>query len=93
MINKIIIRIADAFDHVGRFILICALLAGWLCSVVFDPVNVLVAAFMVAFLAGSVLLNVFREELPTSGLLNYSWFVLGTVMIALILLLKTYVNH
>jgi hypothetical protein len=81
----------NAFDHKGRFILICALLMGWLCSVIFDPVNVLVAAFMVAFLAGSVLLNVFREELPATGLLSYCWFVFGTVLIAVILLLQTWI--
>lgn len=81
----------ERFDHKGRFILICALLIGWLCSVIFDPVNVLVAAFMVAFLAGSVLLNVFREELPSAGLLSYCWFVFGSVIIATILLLQTWI--
>ena len=79
------------FNHIGRFLLISALLAGWLCSVIFDPVNVLIAAFMVAFLAGSVLLNVFREELPTTGLTSYCWFTIGGLLITLILLLKTWV--
>lgn len=80
------------FNHQGRFILILALLAGWICSVIFDPVNVLMAAFMVAFLAGSVLLNVFREELPATGLTSYRWFCLGVVLIALILLLQTWIT-
>ena len=79
------------FNHLGRFLLIIALLVGWLCSVIFDPVNVLVAAFMVAFLAGSVLLNVFREELPTTGLTSYRWFSFGALLITLILLLQTWV--
>ena len=79
------------FNHAGRFILICALFIGWLCSVIFDPVNVLVAAFMVAFLAGSVLLNVFREELPASGLTSYCWFAFGALLITIILLLHTWV--
>lgn len=83
-------RYPGSFDHKGRFILMCALFIGWLCSVVFDPVNVLVAALMVAFLAGSVLLNVFREELPTAGVLSYFWFVSGTVLIAAVLLLQTW---
>jgi hypothetical protein len=78
------------FNHVGRFLLICALLAGWIWSVVFDPVNVLVAAFMLSFLAGSVLLNVFREELPASGLTNYYWFAFGSLLITAILLLQTW---
>lgn len=79
------------FNHVGRFLLISALLVGWLCSVIFDPVNVLVAAFMVAFLAGSVLLNVFREELPASGLASYFWFSFGAGLITFILLLQTWI--
>ena len=78
------------FNHMGRFILICALLVGWLFSVIFDPVNVLIAALMVAFLAGSVLLNVFREELPATGLASYCWFSFGVLLIMFILLLNTW---
>jgi hypothetical protein len=80
------------FNHTGRFLLISALLTGWLCSVIFDPVNVLIAALMVAFLAGSVFLNVFREELPAARLTSYCWFAFGVALIALILLLKTWVT-
>ncbi|MDF1645475.1 MAG: hypothetical protein P1U61_00630 [Legionellaceae bacterium] len=78
------------FNHVGRFLLIFALWVGWLCSVIFDPVNVLVSAFMLAFLSGSVLLNVFREELPATGLTSYYWFSLGGVLVMFILLLQTW---
>lgn len=81
----------EQFNHLGRFILITALIMGWLCSVIFDPVNILAAAFMVAFLAGSVLLNVFREELPTTGLTSYCWFTLGATLITGILLLQTWI--
>lgn len=80
------------FNHLGRFILIVALLIGWLCSVIFDPVNVVIAAFMLAFLAGSVLLNVFREELPTAGLMSYCWFTFGAAIITCILLLQVVVH-
>ena len=69
------------FQHFGRFLLMSALLVGWLCSVIFDPVNVLVSAFMLAFLAGSVLLNVFKEELPAARLTNYTWFSFGILLI------------
>lgn len=79
------------FNHVGRYVLILALLAGWICTVIFDPVNIIVAAFMVAFLAGSVLLNVFREELPGVGLASFGWFALGSGLIAGILLLQTWI--
>ncbi|WP_298626965.1 hypothetical protein [uncultured Legionella sp.] len=79
------------FNRLGRFILICALLLGWLCSVIFDPVNVLIAALMLAFLAGSVLLNVFKEELPASGLISYFWFTFGALLIMCVLLLQTWI--
>jgi hypothetical protein len=82
---------SDKFNRMGRYVLISALLVGWIYSVIFDPVNVLVAAFMVAFLAGSVLLNVFREELPGAGLASFSWFTLGSVLIAVVLLLQTWI--
>jgi hypothetical protein len=79
------------FNHQGRFLLITALFAGWLLSVIFDPVNMMVAALMVAFLAGSVLLNVFREELPATGITSYCWFAIGVILIMSILLLQTWV--
>lgn len=80
------------FNHTGRFLLIIALIAGWVSSVLFDPINVLIAAFMVAFLAGSVLLNVFREELPASNFANYYCFTTGVLIIMGILLLQTWIN-
>ncbi len=79
------------FNQIGRFLLIGALLIGWICSAIFDPVNVLVASFMVAFLAGSILLNVFREELPRAESASYWWFSIGALSIAVILLLQTWV--
>jgi predicted membrane channel-forming protein YqfA (hemolysin III family) len=78
----------NRFNHLGRFLLIAALFAGWLFSVIFDPVNVLMVAFMVAFLAGSILLNVFREELPAVRMTNYSWFATGACVVAVVLLLQ-----
>jgi hypothetical protein len=76
------------FKHGGRFFLMLALFVGWLLSVVFDPVRVLFVALMTAFLAGSILLTVFREELPNSNLVSFRWFVLGAVFITTMLLLQ-----
>lgn len=78
------------FKRLGRFLLMSALLVGWFCSVIFDPVNVWVSACMLAFLAGSILLNVFREELPATRLTNYYWFSFGILLITLTLLLQTW---
>ena len=47
--------------------------------------------FMMAFLAGSILLNVFREELPNSNLARFRWFIFGVFLITLILLLQTWI--
>jgi len=84
----------NKFNRFGRFVLIAALFSGWICSVIFDPVNVMVVALMVAFLAGSVLLNVFREELPAVGVASYSWFAFGSFLVAVVLLMQIwfYVN-
>lgn len=75
------------FNKIGRFVLIFALFLGWAFSVIFDPVNVLVLALLTSFLAGSVLFNVFREELPGSTLSSYPWFLFGVIIIAISLLL------
>lgn len=76
------------FYKTGRFLLSLSLLLGWAVSVLFNPVNIVVAAFMLAFLAGSILLNVFREELPSGKLTSYFWFSSGSLTITIILLLQ-----
>lgn len=78
------------FNHTGRFILITFLLIGWITSVIFDPVNIMLTSFMVAFLAGSVLLNVFREELPEANIISFRAFSLGAILVSVILLLQTF---
>lgn len=79
------------FNHLGRVFLNVSLLIGWCLSAIFDPVQVLLVAFMMAFLAGSILFNVFREELPNSSLARFRWFVLGAVFTTVILLLQTWI--
>lgn len=79
------------FNHLGRVFLNLSLLIGWIACVIFDPVQVLLVALMMAFLAGSILFNVFREELPNSDLASFSWFVLGIVLIAFILLMQVWI--
>ncbi len=79
------------FTHLGRVFLSLALFTGWYLSVAFDPVRVLFVAFMTAFLAGSILLNVFREELPNSDLARFRWFVLGAALIGVVSLLQTWI--
>jgi len=80
------------FNSIGRGCLNFSLFVGWFFSVLVDPVSVLFVAFMMAFLAGSILLNVFREELPNSSLASFRWFVLGAALITFVLLLQTWVS-
>lgn len=79
------------FNHFGRFFLNLSLLMGWILSVIFNPISVLFVALMMAFLAGSILLNVFREELPNGNLASFKWFLSGSMLITFILLLRTWV--
>lgn len=79
------------FRHFGRLVLSTALFTGWFLSAVFDPIRVLFVAFMTAFLAGSILLNVFREELPNSDLASFRWFAFGSLLIAVISFMQTWI--
>ena len=76
----------DRFDRRGpRLLLAGAVLAGWAVATVFVPTSTLVVSVLVAFLAGSVLLNVFKEELPSTRRSHFGWFVAGLVLYGLLL--------
>ncbi|KAA9005284.1 ZIP family metal transporter [Histidinibacterium aquaticum] len=51
------------YDHIARWILAAAVLGGWALGVVADLAEIWIA-FLFAFLAGGVVLNVLKEELP-----------------------------
>ncbi|MEW5912792.1 MAG: hypothetical protein AB1814_09570 [Thermodesulfobacteriota bacterium] len=59
------------FDLGGRLILVAALLAGWVVTALTEPINVELVSLMIAFLAGSILYNVFKEELPSGRNSSY----------------------
>lgn len=62
-----------------------AVLGGWAVGAVTEIPQVLVG-FLFAFLAGGVVLNVLKEELPEERQSNFGAFALGTAGYALILL-------
>lgn len=62
-----------------------ALLLGWVLAVVAAPTSSLTVSLLVAFLAGSVLLNVFKEELPSARRSSLPWFLVGLVSYAALL--------
>ncbi|MEJ7800460.1 MAG: hypothetical protein WKF60_08075 [Ilumatobacter sp.] len=49
------------------------------------PTSTLVVSLLTAFLAGSVLLNVFNQELPDGRSSQFGWFLTGVAAYAIIL--------
>ncbi|HYX95404.1 MAG TPA: hypothetical protein VE823_10080 [Geodermatophilus sp.] len=81
------------FPRSGRLLLAGALLAGWLLDALFAPTSALLVALLTALLGGSILLNVFKEELPSTGRSSYPWFLVGLVLYAGLLALITAVGE
>jgi hypothetical protein len=75
----------DRYEHRGRWMTAAAALLGWAVGAVTEIPQVLVG-FLFAFLAGGVVLNVLKEELPEDRQSNFGAFALGTAGYALILL-------
>ena len=50
----------------------------------------IVVSLLTAFLAGSILLNVFKEELPSNRHSSFGWFTVGLTSYAVLLALTTY---
>lgn len=86
-------RYPRQFSIRGRLTLAAALLAGWVLSAVFAPSSALVVALLTALLAGSILLNVFKEEIPSGRRSSFSWFVIGLVVYSGLLALVTAVGE
>lgn len=76
----------DTYRDVGRWVLAAAILVGWAAGL---AANVGEAAIGVlfAFLAGGVVLNVLKEELPEERRSRFSPFVLGAAGYSVLLLL------
>ncbi len=70
------------FARSGRLLLAGSLLAGWLLDALLAPTSTLLVALLTAGLGGSILLNVFKEELPATGRFSYRWFLAGLVLYA-----------
>lgn len=77
------------FDNRGRFALAAALVAGWLLAWLFAPTRTVVVSVLTALLGGSILLNVFKEELPSARRSSFAWFLVGLVLYAALLAATT----
>ena len=73
-----------AYEHVGRWVIAAAVLAGWLVGVLTEiPERAI--ALVLAFIAGGVVLNVMKEELPGERLARFGPFVAGAALYAALL--------
>ena len=75
-----------AYDRSGRWILSAAVLLGWGIGTQVE-IGELPLALLFAFLAGGIVLNVLKEELPAERESRFSAFILGAGGYAAILLL------
>jgi hypothetical protein len=72
----------EEFDRWGRFCLASAPLVGWACAAFFTPTEA-VGDLLIALLAGYLLQNVFRNELPGYRESKIRWFTGGVLLFAL----------
>jgi len=83
----------DRFGRGGRMALGVALVVGWAADAVFAPTSALLVALLTALLGGSILLNVFKEEVPSDRRSSFPWFLTGLVVYAALLALVTAVSE
>ncbi len=74
-----------AYDRIGRWVLAAAILAGWLVGLAF-VVSEAALAVLFGFLAGGVIMNVLKEELPEERESRFWAFALGAALYSVILL-------
>ena len=80
----------DRFDRLPpRLLLAVALVGGWALAALFAPTSSVFVSLLTAFLAGSILLNVFKEEIPSTRSSHFGWFVAGLASYAVLLALVT----
>ena len=74
------------YDRIGRWVLAAAVLVGWLVGL-FSDISEAALAVLFAFLAGGIVLNVLKEELPEERESSLWAFVAGAALYAVVLLI------
>jgi hypothetical protein len=77
----------QAYHDTGRWLLAAAVILGWIIATTL-VIHEVAVAILFAFLAGGVILNVLKEELPQETLSSFWAFALGAVLYAALLLLE-----
>lgn len=75
----------EDYDKYGRWLLTAAIVIGWMVGI-FTEVADVVVSFLVALLAGGVILNVMKEELPEERESSFLSFGIGMVSYSVLLL-------
>ncbi|MGI2328794.1 hypothetical protein [Planococcus sp. YIM B11945] len=75
----------EDYDKYGRWLLAAAIFIGWLVGM-FTEVNKLIVSIAVALLAGGIVLNVLKEELPEERESSFGAFCLGLAGYSILLL-------
>lgn len=73
-------RHAKQFKAWGCYVLAAAPVIGSILGII--PRHILVSDIMIALLAGFILLNAFKEELPENDRSSYTWFATGAIVFA-----------
>ena len=76
----------EAYTAVGRWVLAAAILIGWAVGLLKD-ISEAAIGVLFAFLAGGVVLNVLKEELPEDRESRFAPFVIGAASYTVLLLL------
>ncbi|MCU7555585.1 hypothetical protein OCL06_13400 [Alteromonas sp. ASW11-19] len=76
---------AHRYHQLGRWILAIAIVAGWLAGLALEESSALVHGLF-AFLAGSTILNVLKEELPEERESRFIPFAAGVVLFTLLVI-------
>lgn len=76
---------SEHYDHTGRWLLVSGLVAGVLAGLTL-PVNEETTAILIALIAGAVVLNVLKEELPEERQSRFGAFLAGAAGYGAILL-------
>lgn len=76
----------SSYDRKGRWVLALAVLLGWVVGTAVE-IDELHVALLFAFLAGGIILNVLKEELPEDRESRFSAFVVGAMAYGVLLVL------
>jgi len=80
------------FNRNGRLILVLSLFVGFFLAVITKGEYAVLSSFLVPFLAGSILLNVFKDELNYKNS-RFSWFTIGLLFYAVLMGFATWASE